>query len=65
MRQLLLFQENIEDIQERKVNQLIEKYENVRKSQFAKISGLEKRIKELEFKLNFIESYICKGCFKV
>lgn len=63
MNQLLLWHDSENDIQKREVKKLIDKYENLRKSQYAKISSLEKKLKEVTEKLNFLESYICKGSY--
>lgn len=40
---------------------LLEKYERLRKSQHARISVLQKEVKEIKEKLEFLESNICKG----
>lgn len=61
MGQLLLFEEPPEEKQERKIQTLEEKYERLRKSQHARISILQKEIKELKSDLEFLKSNICKG----
>jgi chaperonin cofactor prefoldin len=47
------YDEEIEDLKER--------YERLRKSQHARISGLQKDIKELKSELEFLKANICKG----
>lgn len=59
--QLLLFEENIEDKHEKDMEFILEKYERLRKSQHARISYLQKDIKELKGELEFLKSYICKN----
>lgn len=61
MTQLLLFQDDIEEVQGRKIQNLEEKYDNLRKSQHARISMLQKEIKELKNDLEFLKGHICKG----
>lgn len=61
MNQLLLFQDDPTDIQNRRIEVLSGKIENIRKGQFAIIRTLEKKIKELESKLEFLEAHICKN----
>lgn len=58
--QLLFFPEEIEDETEKRFSLLDEKYHNLRKSQHARISGLQKEVKELKEELNFLKSKICK-----
>jgi polyhydroxyalkanoate synthesis regulator phasin len=59
--QLLLFEEPVEEKQHRKLNELEEKYHSLRKSQHARISMLNKEVKELKSKVDFLESHICKN----
>lgn len=59
--QLLLFQEPSEKKQEREIETLKEKYESLRKSQHARISMLQKEVKDLKSDLELIKSNICKG----
>jgi chaperonin cofactor prefoldin len=47
------YDEEIEDLKER--------YERLRKSQHARISGLQKDIKELKSEVDFLKANICKG----
>jgi chaperonin cofactor prefoldin len=47
------YDEEIEDLKER--------YERLRKSQHARITGLQKEIKELKTELEFLKANICKG----
>ncbi len=61
MNQLLLFQDDDEVILKRRVENVELKYDNLRKSQHARISMLQKDIKELKLKLEFMESHICKN----
>lgn len=61
MQQLLLFSDPEVDVYIRKMEKLIEKYDTLRKSQFAKISFLEKQLREYKERLNLLEAYICKG----
>jgi hypothetical protein len=60
--QLQLFHE-IENTQERKIQTLEEKYDRLRKSQHARITGLQKEITELKRDLEILKSNICKGSF--
>lgn len=45
--------EEIEDLKER--------YERLRKSQHARITGLQKEIKDLKSEMEFLKANICKG----
>jgi peptidoglycan hydrolase CwlO-like protein len=47
------YDEEIEDLKER--------YDRLRKSQHARITGLQKEIKELKTELEFLKANICKG----
>jgi peptidoglycan hydrolase CwlO-like protein len=47
------YDEEIEDLKER--------YERLRKSQHARITGLQKEIKELKSEMEFLKANICKG----
>jgi polyhydroxyalkanoate synthesis regulator phasin len=58
--QLLLFQEPLEQKHERDIRKLEEKCESLRKGQHARISTLNKEVKELKNKIDFLESHICK-----
>lgn len=64
MQQLLLFQDPMDIITERKMALLEEKYHNLRKSQHARISGLNKEVKELKTDLEFLKSHICRDNIK-
>jgi len=55
--QLELFPEPIES----KIDTLELKYERLRKSQHARISMLQKEIKDLKAEMEFLKSHICKG----
>jgi hypothetical protein len=61
--QLELFQWPIEKDDEKRFEEILDKYERLRKSQHARISGLQKEIKELKSDLEFLKSHICKGNF--
>lgn len=61
MQQLLLFQESPEDKRERKIEDLEERYDRLRKSQHARISSLQKEIKDLKLEVEFLKANICKG----
>jgi len=61
MQQMLLFEESFEEKQDRRMEMLEEKYHTLRKSQHARISMLNKEIKELKAKMDFLESHICKN----
>lgn len=60
MEQLLLIQDTEEQILKRKVKTLEEKYERLRKGQFAKISALNKMYLELKNEHEIWKSMICK-----
>lgn len=60
MTQLLLFEDPSDDRQEIKLNTLLEKYDKLRKSQHARITGLQKEIKDLRSELEFLKAHICK-----
>lgn len=60
MEQLLLFEDS-EVTMECKIEQLEERYDNLRKSQHARITGLQKEIKEVRGELEFLKDHICKG----
>lgn len=59
--QLPLFEESAEDKHNRQIQTLEEKYDKLRKSQHARITGLQKEIKDLKSDLDLLKSYICKG----
>lgn len=61
MPQLELFPEPIEKKIEREIDFLKEKNENLRKSQHARISVLQKEIKDLRNELEFLKSHICRN----
>jgi hypothetical protein len=58
--QLFLFEINKEKSSQEIFDELDSKYQNLRKSQHARISGLNKEIKELKNELEFIKAKICK-----
>ena len=55
--QLELFSQPLD----RKIETLEEKYDKLRKSQHARITGLQKEITELKSDLEFLKGHICKG----
>ncbi len=60
MEQLLLFEDS-EMTMDYKIEQLEERYDKLRKSQHARITGLQKEIKEVKGELEFLKAHICKG----
>lgn len=60
MIQLEMFPEDMETRIKRKIIDIDEKCEKNRKSQHARITGLQKQIKQLELDLAFLTSKICK-----
>lgn len=60
MVQLLLFEEPQEVKLERKMKVLEEKYDNLRKGQYAKITKLQGEVKDLIEQLEFLKSKISK-----
>lgn len=60
MAQLFLFEETQEDRLERKMRQLEEKYDVLRKGQYAKITNLQKEVKALIEQMEFLQSNIAK-----
>ncbi len=66
MVQLLLFEEAPEEKLERKMKVLEEKYDNLRKGQYAKITSLQGQVKTLVEQLEFLQANIAKnGLFLV
>ncbi len=63
MIQLEFFQEDSDIILQKKMELMEEKYHNLRKSQHARISGLNKEVKELKTEMEFLKANICKGNF--
>lgn len=59
--QLELFPETIEKKIEILEEKYDEKYDRLRKSQHARISVLQKEVKELKSELEFLKANICKG----
>jgi peptidoglycan hydrolase CwlO-like protein len=55
--QLELFPQQSKD----EIEDLKERYERLRKSQHARITGLQKEINQLKSELEFIKANICKG----
>lgn len=56
--QLLLFE--TENFDSERIRSLEEKYHNLRKSQHARISNLNKEVKEMKSELDFLKTKICK-----
>lgn len=61
--QLQLFPQTVEEERVREIQILKEKVENLRKGQHARITGLQKEIRELKSDLEFLKANICKGGF--
>lgn len=59
-KQLLLWNDSVEDIQSRKIAQIEEKYDKLRKSQHARISFLQQELKDVKSELEFLKMKICK-----
>lgn len=60
MAQLLLFEETAEEKLERKMRVLEEKYDSLRKGQYAKISKLQGEVKALIEQMEFLQSNIAR-----
>lgn len=60
MIQLELFPESREDQLSRKIDKIREQSEKIRKSQFAKISSLQKTVDELEARMKIYDQFICR-----
>jgi hypothetical protein len=60
MAQLLLFEDLTEDKLERKIKQLEEKYDSLRKGQYAKITALQGQVKALIEQMEFLQGNIAK-----
>jgi hypothetical protein len=58
--ELPLFQETTETRHEREIVHLHSKLDQLRKGQHARISTLQKEIKELKSELEFLKAKICK-----
>lgn len=61
MIQLELFPETTDKRHAREIEILREKIEKLRKGQHARITGLQKEIKDLRSEIEFLKSNICKG----
>ncbi len=61
MIQLELFPEPVDKKYDREISHLRDKIDTLRKGQHARISMLQKEIKELRSELEFLKSNICKG----
>lgn len=60
MTQLLLFEPTEEEKINQKLETLEEKYNTLRKAQFAKISTLQSEVKSMKEQLEFLQSNICR-----
>jgi peptidoglycan hydrolase CwlO-like protein len=61
MQQLLLFPEEKEKKDyDQEIESLWSKYDNLRKSQHARITGLQKEITDLKKEIEFLKGKICK-----
>jgi polyhydroxyalkanoate synthesis regulator phasin len=60
MAQLFLFEESQEDKLQRKMRQLEEKYDSLRKGQYAKITALQGQVKALIEQMEFLQGNIAK-----
>lgn len=58
--QLALFPQEFRNPYE-EIEDMKERYEKLRKSQHARITSLQKEIKDLKSDLELIKSHICKG----
>lgn len=63
MAQLLLFEEPIEDKLLRKLEALEDKYNSLRKGQYAKITKLQGEVKSLIDQMEFLNSNISKNTY--
>lgn len=61
MMQLELFPQPHEEVHERKIQDLAERQDKLRKSLHAKNNTLQKKIDYLENRLSLLEAYLCKG----
>ncbi len=59
--QLLLFEESYEEKQGRRIEKTESRVDRINKSLHAKNNVLERRIRDVESKLEFLEAHICKG----
>lgn len=60
-KQISLIEEPLIITQQRTIKNLEEKYDRLRKSQHARITELNRELKDLKNKMDFLEAYICKG----
>lgn len=60
-KQLLIFDEKPEVKLQREIDDLKNKYDNLRKGQYAKINELQKMYREAKEDLEIIKSAICKN----
>ncbi len=60
MTQLMLFEPSEEEKLLKKIESFEDKYNALRKSQFAKISTLQSEVKSMKEQLEFLQSNICR-----
>jgi ABC-type phosphate transport system auxiliary subunit len=60
MAQLFLFEESEEDRLQRRMSQIEQKYDALRKGQYAKITKLQSEVKMLIEQMEFLQSNIAK-----
>ncbi len=65
MAQLLLFEEPTEEKLLRKLEMLEEKYNNLRKGQYAKITKLQSEVKGLIEQMEFLNSNIARKSYNI
>ncbi len=65
MAQLLLFEEPTEEKLLRKLEMLEEKYNNLRKGQYAKITKLQSEVKGLIEQMEFLNSNIASKSYNI
>jgi len=61
MQQLLLFEETAEEKLLKRLDELEDKLDRQRKSQFAKIGALSKKYDEAMYELNTLKAAMCKS----
>ena len=61
MIQLELFEKTKEELIEKKLEKLHQQHEKVRKSQFARISSLNKIVEDLVMRMKIYDEFLCKG----
>ena len=64
-RQLLLFEDPVEERQRREIESLKEKCDILRKSFYARNNKLEKKVNQLEETVEILTSNLCKGKYLI